>query len=130
MNKEGKAKLLLGKVGLDAHDLGPRLLAQGLRNAGLEVVYLGLRCTPEDVINAAVQEDISVIGISSYGGGHVPYARKIMALLKKRGLDKEKRVIFGGIVPRQDIKTLKDIGVDKVFMPEHSIADVAEYVRL
>jgi methylmalonyl-CoA mutase, C-terminal domain len=129
MSDKSRAKLLLGKAGLDAHELGARLLAKGLKEAGLEVVYLGLRTTPEEVVDASVHEDIAVIGISSYGGGHIAYARKLMDLLKKRGLAKEKYVIFGGTVPKQDIKALKDSGVDEVFQPEHKIADVANYVK-
>ncbi|MBI2859702.1 MAG: cobalamin B12-binding domain-containing protein [Chloroflexi bacterium] len=123
------SRLILGKVGLDAHDMGPRILARGLRDEGVEVIYLGLRCTPEEIIQAAIQEDAQVIGISSYCGGHIPYAKTIMTMLKRSGLDKDKAVIFGGVIPRQDIATLKDIGVDRVFMPEDSIVDVANYVK-
>ncbi|MBI2957774.1 MAG: cobalamin B12-binding domain-containing protein [Chloroflexi bacterium] len=124
-----RSKLLIAKAGLDAHDLGPRLLAQGLRDEGVEVVYLGLRCTPEEIVQAAVQEDIPVIGISSYCGGHVPFARTVIDLLKQHGLEREKTVIFGGVIPRQDIAVLKGIGVDRVFMPEDKVVDVAGYIK-
>jgi methylmalonyl-CoA mutase C-terminal domain/subunit len=109
-----KPKVLVSKVGLDGHDRGAKIVTQILRNAGMEVVYLGIHQTCEAIVEAAIQEDVDVIGLSSLGGGHLVYSQKILELLAKRGADRVP-VVLGGTLPVEDISALENMGVKAVF---------------
>jgi methylmalonyl-CoA mutase C-terminal domain/subunit len=121
-------KVLIAKPGLDGHDRGAKVLARGLRDEGFEVVYTGLRQTPEMVVNAALQEDVDVVGLSILSGAHMTLLPRITGLLKERGLD-DVLVTAGGIIPDDDIEPLREAGVAKVFGPGTTIAEVAEFLR-
>jgi methylmalonyl-CoA mutase C-terminal domain/subunit len=121
-------KVLIAKPGLDGHDRGAKVLARGLRDEGFEVVYTGLRQTPEMVVTAALQEDVDVVGLSILSGAHLTLLPRITALMHERGLD-DVLVTAGGIIPDVDVETLRKAGVAKVFGPGTTIAEVAEYLR-
>jgi methylmalonyl-CoA mutase, C-terminal domain len=121
-------KVLIAKPGLDGHDRGAKVLARGLRDEGFEVVYTGLRQTPEMIATAALQEDVDVVGLSILSGAHLTLLPRITALLKERGLD-DVLVTAGGIIPDDDVPALTEAGVDRVFGPGTTIAEVAEYLR-
>jgi methylmalonyl-CoA mutase C-terminal domain/subunit len=121
-------KVLIAKPGLDGHDRGAKVLARGLRDEGFEVVYTGLRQTPEMVATAALQEDVDVVGLSILSGAHMTLLPRIVKLLRERGMD-DVLVTAGGIIPDDDIPALKDAGVAKVFGPGTTIGEVAEYLR-
>jgi methylmalonyl-CoA mutase C-terminal domain/subunit len=121
-------KVLIAKPGLDGHDRGAKVLARGLRDEGFEVVYTGLRQTPEMIATAALQEDVDVVGLSILSGAHMTLLPRITKLLKERGLD-DVLVTAGGIIPDDDVPALVEAGVDRVFGPGTTIAEVAEYLR-
>ena len=121
-------RILIGKVGLDGHDRGVKLIARALRDAGMEVIYTGLRQTPEQIVNAALQEDADVIGLSVLSGAHMTLCPRIMELMKKEGLD-DVLVLVGGIIPDQDIPELKRAGIAEVFQPGASTEEIITYVR-
>jgi methylmalonyl-CoA mutase C-terminal domain/subunit len=121
-------KVLIAKPGLDGHDRGAKVLARGLRDEGFEVVYTGLRQTPEMVVNAALQEDVDVVGLSILSGAHMTLVPRITALMKERGLD-DVLVTAGGIIPDDDIEPLREAGVARVFGPGTTIGEVAEFLR-
>ena len=121
-------KVLIAKPGLDGHDRGAKVLARGLRDEGFEVVYTGLRQTPEMIATAALQEDVDVVGLSILSGAHMTLLPRITKLLKEQGLD-DVLVTAGGIIPDDDVPALADAGVDRVFGPGTTIAEVAEYLR-
>ena len=121
-------KVLIAKPGLDGHDRGAKVLARGLRDEGFEVVYTGLRQTPEMVVSAALQEDVDVVGLSILSGAHMTLLPKITRLLKEQGLD-DVLVTAGGIIPDDDIPALKEAGVAEVFGPGTTIAEVADSLR-
>jgi methylmalonyl-CoA mutase C-terminal domain/subunit len=121
-------KVLIAKPGLDGHDRGAKVLARGLRDEGFEVVYTGLRQTPEMVATAALQEDVDVVGLSILSGAHLTLLPRICELLREEGLD-DVLVTAGGIIPAEDVATLKAAGVAEVFGPGTSIATVATYMR-
>ncbi len=121
-------KVLIAKPGLDGHDRGAKVLARGLRDEGFEVVYTGLRQTPEMVVSAALQEDVDVVGLSILSGAHMTLLPKICAGLREQGLD-DVLVTAGGIIPDADVAALKETGVSKVFGPGTTIREVAEYIR-
>jgi len=121
-------KVLIAKAGLDGHERGALVVAMGLRDAGMEVVYTGIRNTPEQVVAAAVQEDVDVIGLSSLSGGHMAQFTRVMELLKKEKV-KGVLVFAGGIIPDNDVKKLKKLGIKKVFGPGSSIAGIAEFLK-
>ena len=121
-------KVLIAKPGLDGHDRGAKVLARGLRDEGFEVVYTGLRQTPEMVVNAALQEDVDVVGLSILSGAHMTLLPRITSLLKEKGLD-DILVTAGGIIPDDDITALEQAGVSRVFGPGTTIAEVADYLR-
>ena len=123
-----RIRVLVAKPGLDGHDRGARIIARAFRDAGFEVVYTGLRQTPEQVVTAALQEDVDVIGLSVLSGAHMTLCPRIMDLLKKEKLD-DVLVLVGGIIPDQDIPKLKDLGVSEVFQPGVSTEDIIDYVR-
>jgi methylmalonyl-CoA mutase, C-terminal domain len=121
-------KVLIAKPGLDGHDRGAKVLARGLRDEGFEVIYTGLRQTPEMVVSAALQEDVDVVGLSILSGAHMTLLPRITAGLKEKGLD-DVLVTAGGIIPDDDIPALTDAGIDRVFGPGTTIREVAEYIR-
>jgi methylmalonyl-CoA mutase C-terminal domain/subunit len=121
-------KVLIAKPGLDGHDRGAKVLARGLRDEGFEVVYTGLRQTPEMVATAALQEDVDVVGLSILSGAHMTLLPKITNLLRQNGLD-DVLVTAGGIIPDDDVPALKEAGVSEVFGPGRTIREVAEFIR-
>ncbi|MEW6667600.1 MAG: cobalamin B12-binding domain-containing protein [Thermodesulfobacteriota bacterium] len=122
-----KIRVLIGKVGLDGHDVGARLVAKALADAGMEVVYTGLRQSPTMIVNAAVQEDVDVIGISILSGSHLYLLSEIFADMKKANVNLP--VIMGGIIPYEDIPVLKGMGVIGVFLPETPLARIVDFVK-
>jgi methylmalonyl-CoA mutase, C-terminal domain len=121
-------RVLVAKVGLDGHDRGAKVIASFLRDAGMEVIYTGLRQTPEMVVNAAIQEDVDVIGVSILSGAHMTVFPKIMTLLNEKGVN-DILVTGGGIIPDDDIKKLNDMGVGKLFPPGTDTSEIVEYIR-
>ena len=121
-------RVLVAKVGLDGHDRGAKVIATALRDAGMEVIYTGLRQTPEMVVNAALQEDVDAIGVSILSGAHNTVFTKIMGLLKEKGMN-DVLVIGGGIIPDDDIQTLQDLGVGKLFAPGTPTTTIATYIQ-
>jgi methylmalonyl-CoA mutase C-terminal domain/subunit len=125
---ERPLKVLIAKPGLDGHDRGAKVLARGLRDEGFEVVYTGLRQTPEMVASAALQEDVDVVGLSILSGAHMTLVPKITQLLRDRGMG-DVLVTVGGIIPDDDVPALKEAGVAGVFGPGTTISEVAEFLR-
>ncbi|HMF01806.1 MAG TPA: cobalamin B12-binding domain-containing protein [Terriglobia bacterium] len=123
-----KIRVIVAKPGLDGHDRGAKVIARAFRDAGFEVIYTGLRQTPEQVVNAALQEDADVIGLSVLSGAHMTLCPRIMELMKKEGLD-DVLVLVGGIIPDQDIPALKESGIAEVFQPGASTEEIIGYVR-
>jgi len=121
-------KVLIAKPGLDGHDRGAKVLARGLRDEGFEVVYTGLRQTPEMVATAALQEDVDVVGLSILSGAHMTLVPKISRLLREAGMD-DVLVVVGGIIPDVDVPALREAGVSATFGPGTTIAEVAEFLR-
>jgi methylmalonyl-CoA mutase C-terminal domain/subunit len=124
----GKIRVLVAKPGLDGHDRGAKVVARALRDAGMEVVYTGLRQSPEQIVAAAAQEDTDVIGLSILSGAHLPICRRIVELLRERKMEGVK-LFVGGIIPAQDIQELRSLGVAEVFLPGASTVDVVEKVK-
>jgi len=120
-------RVLIAKVGLDGHDRGAKVIASFLRDAGMEVIYTGLRQTPEMVVNAALQEDVDAIGVSILSGAHNTVFPKIMALMKQKGMD-DVLLTGGGIIPADDMKKLKEQGVGELFPPGTDTKEVVEYI--
>lgn len=121
-------RVLIAKPGLDGHDRGAKVIARALRDAGMEVIYTGLRQTAEMIVNAAVQEDVDAIGLSILSGAHMHYFREVTAGLKERGA--EDILLFGGgIVPDQDLPKLKEMGVGAIFTPGANTQDVVQYLK-
>jgi len=118
-----KIRVVIAKPGLDGHDRGAKVVARALRDAGMEVIYTGLRQSPEQIVAAASQEDANVIGLSILSGAHLAICRKLLDLLKERGMEGV-RVFVGGIIPAQDIRELRDMGVAEVFLPGASTQDI------
>src|SRR3989454_12672501 len=123
-----KLRVVIAKPGLDGHDRGAKVIARALRDAGMEVIYTGLRQTPEQVVAAALQEDADVIGLSILSGAHNHIAPRLMELLKEKGLD-DVLVVIGGIIPDVDIPKLRQIGVKGVFLPGTPMQDIIEFIN-
>ncbi len=121
-------RVLVGKVGLDGHDRGAKVVAQALRNAGMEVIYTGLRQTPETIVEAALQEDVNIIGLSILSGAHNDLLPPIPKILKERGAE-DIRVIAGGVIPKEDIPALKDAGIAEIFTPGTSLQKIIDYIQ-
>jgi len=121
-------KVLIAKPGLDGHDRGAKVLARGLRDEGFEVIYTGLRQTPEMVVSAALQEDVDVVGLSILSGAHMTLLPKICAGLQEQGMT-DVLVTAGGIIPDADIPALEQAGVSRIFGPGTTIREVSEYIR-
>jgi methylmalonyl-CoA mutase C-terminal domain/subunit len=118
-----RTRVVIAKPGLDGHDRGAKIVARALRDAGMEVIYTGLRQSPEQIVAAAAQEDADVIGLSILSGAHLAICRRVLDLLRERGMDSV-RVFVGGIIPSQDIPVLRELGVAEVFLPGSSTQDV------
>ena len=123
-----KIRVVIAKPGLDGHDRGARVIARALRDAGMEVIYTGLRQTPEQIVAAALQEDADVIGLSILSGAHMHICPRVMALLEERGL-RDVLVVVGGIIPDVDIPKLNEIGVGGIFLPGTPTQDIVEFIR-
>jgi len=128
MPSDPKIRVLVGKPGLDGHDRGAKVIARALRDAGMEVIYTGLRQTPEMIVNAALQEDVQVIGLSILSGAHNAIVPRVMDLLQQNKMD-DVLVIVGGIIPDQDIANLKRIGVAAIFQPGTSMDEIVRFIR-
>ncbi len=125
---EERIRVLLAKPGLDGHDRGVKVIARALRDAGMEVIYTGLRQTPEQVVAAAVQEDVDAIGLSILSGAHMTLFPRVVELAKQEGLDDV--IIFGGgIIPDEDIPRLKELGVAEVFTPGARMEEIIQFIR-
>ncbi len=125
---EEKIRVLVAKPGLDGHDRGAKVIARALRDAGMEVIYTGLRQTPEMIVNAALQEDVHVIGLSILSGAHNAIVPRVLDLLKKNKMD-DVLVVLGGIIPNQDIENLKHSGVAAIFLPGTAMDEIVQFIR-
>lgn len=125
---ERKIRVLVAKPGLDGHDRGAKVIARALRDAGMEVIYTGLRQTPEMIAAAALQEDVDAVGISILSGAHNTLCPRIVDLMKANGMD-DTLILVGGIVPQDDISKLKSIGVSEVFLPGTSTEDIVTFIN-
>ena len=121
-------RVLVAKCGLDGHDRGAKIIAAALRDAGMEVIYTGLRQTPEMVVNAALQEDVDAIGVSTLSGAHNTIFPKIMNLMKEKQMN-DVLLTGGGIIPEDDMRALNDMGVGKLFPPGTTTTDITEYIK-
>ena len=128
MGKEKKIRVLAAKPGLDGHDRGVKVVARALMDAGMEVVYTGLRQTPSQIVESAIQEDVDVIAMSILSGAHDYLFPKVMELLEKKGVD-DILVIGGGIIPDEDIPALKEAGIADVFGPGTTTTQIIDYIR-
>jgi len=123
-----KIRVIIAKPGLDGHDRGAKVIARALRDAGMEVIYTGLRQTPEQIAAAALQEDADVIGLSILSGAHMHVCPRLMELLREKGLD-DVLVLVGGIIPDVDIPKLKTMGVKGIFLPGSPMQDIIDYIN-
>jgi methylmalonyl-CoA mutase, C-terminal domain len=123
-----KLRVIIAKPGLDGHDRGAKVIARALRDAGMEVIYTGLRQTPEQIAAAALQEDADVVGLSILSGAHNHIAPQLMNLLKQKGLD-DVLVVIGGIIPDVDVPGLKEIGVKGIFLPGTPMQEIVDFIN-
>jgi methylmalonyl-CoA mutase C-terminal domain/subunit len=121
-------RVLIAKPGLDGHDRGAKVIARALRDAGMEVIYTGLRQMPEQVVSAALQEDVEFVGLSILSGAHTVIVPRVMELLKQNGMD-DVQVILGGIIPDADIVEMKRLGVAEIFQPGTSLQAIVDFIR-
>ena len=128
MAAEQKIRVLVAKPGLDGHDRGAKVIARALRDAGMEVIYTGLRQTPEMVVNAALQEDVDVIGLSILSGAHNAIVPRVTELLRQNKMD-DVILLVGGIIPDQDVQGLKAAGVAAIFQPGTAMDDIVQFIR-
>jgi methylmalonyl-CoA mutase C-terminal domain/subunit len=125
---ENRIRVLIAKLGLDSHTTGVTVVARALRDAGMEVIFSGLRQTPEMVVQAAIQEDVDVVGMSSLSGAHMRYFPRVVELLREKGAG-DKLVIGGGVIPQEEIAELKRLGVAEIFTMGSKTSEIAEYIR-
>ena len=125
---QNKIRVLVAKPGLDGHDRGAKVIARALRDAGMEVIYTGLRQTPEMIAAAAVQEDVDAVGISILSGAHNTLCPRIVGLLRERGMD-DCLVLVGGIIPQEDVPRLKEQGIAEVFLPGTSTEEIVRFLE-
>jgi methylmalonyl-CoA mutase, C-terminal domain len=126
--KSRKIRVIIGKVGLDGHDRGAKVIASALRDAGIEVIYLGLRQTPESMVESAIQEDVDAIGVSILSGAHMTIFPKIKKLMDEKGLDDI--ILFGGgIIPEKDIEELYKLGIGRLFTPGAPTTEIVDYIK-
>ncbi len=126
--ENARIRVLIAKPGLDGHDRGAKVIARALRDAGMEVIYTGLRQTPEQIVDTAIQEDVNVIGLSILSGAHMYLFPRIMDLLKEKEAT-DIMVIAGGIIPAEDIEELKKMGIKEVFTPGTETKEIAEFIK-
>lgn len=124
---ERKIRVLIAKVGLDGHDVGARVIARGLLDAGMEVIYTGVRRTPEQVVRAALEEDVDVVGVSILSGAHLTLLPRLRRLLDEGGA-KDIGLIAGGVIPQEDIGPLKDAGVTEIFLSGTTVQDIVKHI--
>jgi methylmalonyl-CoA mutase, C-terminal domain len=123
-----KIRVLIAKPGLDGHDRGAKVIARALRDAGMEVIYTGIRQTPEQIANAAIQEGVDIVGLSSLSGAHKHLFPKVAQILKEKGAE-DIHVFGGGIIPIDDIPELKKLGIHEIFQPGASTEDIIKYIK-
>jgi methylmalonyl-CoA mutase C-terminal domain/subunit len=123
-----KIRVLVAKLGLDAHTIGVTVLAQAMRDAGMEVIYSGLKQTPEMVVQTAIQEDVDVVGLSSLSGAHMRHFPKVVALLAEKGAG-DKLVIGGGVIPQEDVEALKERGMGEIFTMGSKTSEITKYLN-
>ena len=123
-----KIRVLIAKPGLDGHDRGVKVVARGLRDAGMEVIYLGLRLTPEQIAEAAIQEDVDVVGLDCLSGAHMALFPKTVKLLREKG-GNDILVLGGGIIPKKDIPKLREAGIAQIFGPGTSLDEIAQFIE-
>jgi methylmalonyl-CoA mutase C-terminal domain/subunit len=128
MNLERKLRVLLAKPGLDGHDRGVKVVARGYRDAGFEVIYTGLHQTPEQIVNAAMQEDVDLIALSCLSGAHMYLFTEVVKLLREKGMDNV-TVIGGGTIPREDMARLKEAGIKEVFLPGTPLREIIKWTK-
>jgi len=126
--KERKLRVMVAKPGLDGHDRGARIIARAFRDAGFEVVYTGLHQTPEEIVQAAIQEDVDMIGLSSLAGAHLYLFPRVLELLREKEVD-DVTVIGGGIIPDDDVAVLKEAGMREIFTPGSKLDEIVGWVR-
>lgn len=123
-----KIRVLIAKPGLDGHDRGAKVVARGLRDAGMEVIYLGLRLTPEQIAEAAIQEDVDVVGMDCLSGAHMTLFPKTVQLIREKG-GQDILIICGGIIPKKDIPKLKEAGITQIFGPGTPIDEITNFIK-
>ena len=128
MRRKGKKRILIAKPGLDGHDRGAKVVARALRNAGMEVIYMGLHQTPLQIVNTAIDEDVDAVGLSILSGAHKTIFPKIMVLLKEKGVS-DMLVFGGGTIPKKGWEGLKKIGVGKIFTPGSDTQEIVDYLN-
>ena len=126
--QSGKIRVLIAKPGLDGHDRGAKVVARGLRDAGMEVIYLGLRLTPEQIAEATIQEDVDVVGLSCLSGAHMALFPETVRLIKEKS-DKNILFVGGGIIPEKDIPKLKEAGITQIFGPGAPISEISGFIE-
>lgn len=128
MVRSRKIRVLIAKPGLDGHDRGAKVVARGLRDAGMEVIYLGLRLTPEQIAEAAIQEDVDVVGMDCLSGAHMTLFPKTVQLIREKG-GQDILIICGGIIPKKDIPKLKEAGITQIFGPGTPIDEITNFIK-
>jgi len=128
MSKKGKIRVLIAKPGLDGHDRGAKVIARALRDSGMEVIYTGLRQSPEDIVEAAIQEDVHFIGLSILSGAHTHIFPKVIELLKEKDAS-DIQIVAGGIIPDDEIPKWNKMGIKAIFGPGSSTKDIVEYIK-
>jgi methylmalonyl-CoA mutase, C-terminal domain len=125
---ERKIRVLLAKPGLDGHDRGAKVVAHAMREAGMEVIYTGLHQTVPSIVNQAMQEDVDVIGLSIMSGAHIPISRKLMEMIKTKGME-DKLILVGGVIPSRDVPALQELGVEGIFPGGSRFDQIVEFIR-
>ena len=128
MSNKGKIRILIAKPGLDGHDRGAKVIARALRDAGMEVIYTGLRQSPEDIVEAAIQEDVQFVGLSILSGAHNHIFPRVVEILKKKNIE-DIRIIAGGIIPDEEIPKWKEMGIEAIFGPGSSTTEIIDYIN-
>ncbi len=128
MSEKKTHRVLVAKPGLDGHDRGAKVVARALRDAGMEVIYLGLHQTPEQIVQAAVDEDVDVVGLSILSGAHMTVFPRVVEMLRERGAG-DIKVVGGGIIPEEDIEALEALGVARLFTPGTPTSEIVDYIR-
>lgn len=128
MDRETPIRVLIAKPGLDGHDKGAKVVARALKDAGMEVIYIGLRQSADSILSAAVEENADIIGLSILSGSHVPICRELLEKMEQQGIEGIK-IIVGGVIPRADIQVLKDLGISEVFRAGSSFDEIIQAIR-